>query len=254
MRFEGKVALVTGAGRGLGARVVQRLAEEGATVVALDRAWPSDDSGGAALRIDLDVTSETGWVRVVGEATGRFGSADILVNNAGILGRGPMQDCSADDFMAVTRVNQLGMFLGMKAVSAEMRERGAGAIVNVSSAAGLTGSANLVAYTASKWAVRGMTKSAALELAPFGVRVNSVHPGVIDTPMLQVPGEPGRLERLLADVPLRRVASADEIAGPILFLASDDSAYCTGAELAVDGGTTAGARRTPFGELEASSL
>jgi 3alpha(or 20beta)-hydroxysteroid dehydrogenase len=171
----------------------------------------------------------------------RHGRLDILINNAGIYRNETLLDASLDTYRQVIDVNQVGVFLGMQAAAQPMMEQNAGAIVNISSIAGMRGGAGGFAYTASKWAVRGMTKSAAVQLARYGIRVNSIHPGLIETPMLHsIPGiDAGGLDRFLTRVPMRRVAEASEVAKLALFLASDDSSYSTGAEFIIDGGMTA---------------
>ncbi len=186
-----------------------------------------------------DVTDEGQWADIVTEALERFGQLDILVNNAGIFRILPMMQTSLDEYRQINDVNQIGVFLGMKAATPALIERG-GSIVNISSIAGLRGSAGSFAYSSSKWAVRGMTKSAALELAAFKVRVNSIHPGIIDTPMAQEFVKFGVLEAVRERIPMGELASPEEVARLALFLASDDSTYCTGAEFIVDGGMTTG--------------
>jgi 3alpha(or 20beta)-hydroxysteroid dehydrogenase len=242
-RVERKVALVTGGARGQGAAHARLLVAEGARVVIGDVV----DADGAALVADLgddvryvhhDVTSERDWQAAVGAATETFGRLDILVNNAGIWRQSKLIDTSLDDYMAVIAVNQVGTFLGMKTSAPAMAESGGGSIVNISSTSGLVGSRRLVAYTASKWAVRGMTKVAALELASVGIRVNAVFPGPVDTTMLQE--VPWGTEAMLPGIPLRRVATPDEVAHMVLWLASDESSYCTGSDFVMDGGVTAG--------------
>jgi 3alpha(or 20beta)-hydroxysteroid dehydrogenase len=169
------------------------------------------------------------------------GKIDVLINNAGIYTSRLMADLPVEEYRRVIEVNQVGVFLGMKTVAAPMTDAGAGSIVNLSSIAGMRGGPGVMAYAASKWAVRGMTKVAAHELGPHGIRVNSIHPGLIDTAMLQqVPTvEAGKLDRWLRQVPLGRVAEAMEVARLALFLASDDSAYSSGSEFIIDGGMTA---------------
>ena len=174
-------------------------------------------------------------------ATAQFGRVDVLVNNAGVFLVKGMTTTSLDEYMRIVTINQVGTFLGMKAVSETMIGRRSGSIVNISSVAGLRGGRGSIAYTASKFAVRGMTKVAALELAQFGVRVNSVHPGIIDTPMLHELRDAagGNYEHVKSRIPAGRVAAAEDVAKLVLFLASDDSAYSTGSEFVVDGGMTA---------------
>ena len=188
-----------------------------------------------------DVTSETRWREVVETVTNWHGRVDILINNAGIYKAEGLVEATLESYEQVIRVNQVGVFLGMKAVAPGMMAQHSGAIVNISSIAGLRGASGSFAYTASKWAVRGMTKSAAVQLAPHGIRVNSIHPGLIETPMLhQLPGiDAGREETYLRRIPMGRVAEAAEVAKLALFLASDESSYSTGAEFIIDGGMTA---------------
>jgi 3alpha(or 20beta)-hydroxysteroid dehydrogenase len=188
-----------------------------------------------------DVTSEARWREVVAEVVGWYGRIDVLVNNAGIYRAEGLTSTSEADYRRVIDVNQVGVFLGMQAAARPMMEQGSGSIVNISSVAGLRGGGGSIAYTASKWAVRGMTKSAAVQLAPHGIRVNSIHPGLIETAMLhQVPGvDSGNMDALVRRVPLGRVAEAEEVAKLALFLASDDSSYSTGSEFVIDGGMTA---------------
>ena len=245
-RLDGKVALISGAARGQGAAEARLFASEGAKVMLgdvldADGEVTAKDIGDAAAYRHHDVTSEADWAGIVDETIERFGKIDVLINNAGIFKLLPMAMTSLEDYERIIQVNQVGTFLGMKAVAPKMAAARSGSIINISSVAGLSGSPATVAYAASKWAVRGMTKCVALEMAPFGVRVNSIHPGIIDTPMLQeftVFGEQvltGVKER----IPMGRIAEADDVARLALSLASDDSAYSTGSEFVVDGGMTA---------------
>jgi 3alpha(or 20beta)-hydroxysteroid dehydrogenase len=245
-RLDGKVALITGAARGQGAAEARLMVSEGAHVMLGDVL--DDDGellakelGEAAAYLHHDVTSESGWNAIVAATTARFGRLDALVNNAGVFLVMPMAMTSLEEYMRVITINQVGVFLGMNAVRETMVRQGSGSIINISSVAGLTGSRGTIAYTASKFAVRGMTKVAALELASFGVRVNSVHPGIIETPMLrQLRDAVGGDEAAVTGrIPVGRIAEADEVARLVLYLASDDSAYSTGAEFVVDGGMTA---------------
>jgi 3alpha(or 20beta)-hydroxysteroid dehydrogenase len=240
-RLDGKVALVSGAARGMGEAHARLFVAEGARVVLGD---VLDEPGGklaaelgdAAHFLHLDVTQEDSWRRAVAAAGERYGRLDVLVNNAGILHFSRLEETALEDFERVVRVNQTGCFLGMKAAIPALRAAGGGSIVNVSSIAGLQGVWSGVSYTASKFAVRGMTKSAALELGADGIRVNSVHPGGVDTPMLDGLGQgPG-----YDDQPIARIGRPQEVAELVLWLASDASSYCTGAEFVVDGGATAG--------------
>ncbi len=243
-RLDGKVCIVTGGARGQGAAEAELFRREGAEVVVtdvLDEGTALAASIGATF-IRHDVRSEEEWAEVVRQTVDRHGRLDVLVNNAGIYERGKLLDTSLDQFRRIVDVNQVGVFLGMKAVAPQMMEQRSGSIVNISSIAGLLGSANAIAYGASKFAVRGMTKAAALELARHGVRVNSIHPGMIETAMIhEVTGHnDDRHERMARAVPLGRPAGADEVADMVLYLASDESRYCTGSEFVIDGGITAG--------------
>ncbi|HEU4655985.1 MAG TPA: glucose 1-dehydrogenase [Capillimicrobium sp.] len=243
-RLDGKVAVITGAAleRGQGACEARLFAQEGATVVLTD---VQDEAGRAtaaaigdrAEYVRLDVTDAAAWEEVVRGVVERHGRIDVLVNNAGIWHTGGLLETSPDEFRRVVEINQTGVFLGMWAVAPLMRDQGSGSIVNISSSAGLRGDPRIHAYVASKWAVRGMTKAAALELAPFGVRVNSVHPGLIQTPMSATEFEPGKPDPG-RNVPMKRVGQPEEVAELVCYLASDASAYVTGAEVAIDGAVT----------------
>ncbi|MEU1802907.1 SDR family oxidoreductase [Streptomyces sp. NPDC019937] len=239
MRFEGKVAVVTGGARGMGAAHVRGLAAEGARVAVCDLL---DEEGEAlagelphARYCHLDVTDEAGWRSVVRTAEDTLGPVDVLVNNAGIIHFGGVEEQTPEHFRRILDVNLVGAFLGMHTVLPGMRARGHGAVVNISSAAGLMGFADGIGYVASKWGVRGMTKAAALDMAGSGVRVNSVHPGVIRTPM----GGSASPD-LFAQQPVPRIGEPDEVTRMVLFLASDDASYTTGGEFPVDGGQTIG--------------
>ena len=245
--LEGKVALVSGGARGMGAAEVRRLHGAGATVVAADIL---DDDGKAladalgerARYVHLDVTSEEAWFAVVDEIEREFGHLDVLVNNAGILKFNALADTPLEEFREVLDVNLIGTFLGMKAAIPAMKRAGGGSIVNISSTEGLAGTVFCGAYTASKFGVRGITKVAAIEYGADKIRVNSVHPGGIDTPMTRaVMDEDGRKYVGKRVAGSKRMGEADEVAGVVLFLAGDDSSYCTGAEFVVDGGVTASA-------------
>jgi 3alpha(or 20beta)-hydroxysteroid dehydrogenase len=243
-KLDGRVALITGGARGQGAAESALFASEGAAVVLTD---VLDADGRATAKavggtyLHHDVTSESRWDEVVAEVLQQHGKIDILVNNAGIFKTGGILNTSLEDYRRVIEVNQVGVFLGMRAVAKPMVERGSGAIVNISSIAGMQGSPGAVAYGASKWAVRGMTKGAASELGRYGIRVNSIHPGLIETPMLhEIPGiDAGGADRWVRRIPIGRVAEANEVAKLALFLASDESSYCSGSEFIVDGGMTA---------------
>jgi 3alpha(or 20beta)-hydroxysteroid dehydrogenase len=236
----GKVAIVTGAARGQGEAEARLFAAHGARVVLTDilsdqGAAVAADIGSAARFIAHDVSSAEGWQQVVDLAQELFGGVDILVNNAAISRPLKLEATEPDVFDQIYRVNQFGVYLGMRAVIAPMRAAGGGSIINVSSVAGLRGTSTLFAYTATKWAVRGMTRSAALELARYNIRVNAVFPGVIDTPMND-DNPPKMNETLVRTTPMRRMGDPNEIAEAVLFLASPASSFATGAELAIDGG------------------
>lgn len=247
-RLEGKVAIVTGAAGGIGAAAAQRLAQEGALLVLTDTNEDGAQRVAGGLRDGVDaralahdVTNEEQWQRVVTSTLDAHGRIDVLVNNAGVFLATPLIETSLEDFKRVMDINVTGVFLGMRTVAPAMIEQRAGSIVNLSSVAGLMGSPFLTAYAASKWAVRGMSKVAAKELAQFGVRVNSLHPGQIDTDMntRQREQTPELIDRLIRGIPLRRIGTPQEVAGAIAYLASEDSIYVTGSEMVVDGGTTA---------------
>jgi 3alpha(or 20beta)-hydroxysteroid dehydrogenase len=248
-RLEGKVALITGGARGMGAAEAELFVANGATVVITDvldavgaeTAKRLSSGSGTCVFIHHDVTSEADWSAVVADVLQSFGQIDILVNNAGIFEQGSILDTTLEAYRRTIDINQVGVFLGMKTVAAHMAGRRTGSIINISSVAGMAGTPGFVAYGASKWAVRGMTKGVAKELAPHGVRVNSIHPGIIDTPMLQTfeaAGE-GVREAVRTRIPLGYEAEPIHVANLALYLASDESAYSTGSEFIVDGGWTA---------------
>ena len=252
-RLAGKVALISGGARGQGEAEVRLFVEEGAKVVfgdILDDLGEAvaKELGGDAIYLHLDVRREEDWNRAVAEAESQFGSVDVLVNNAGILQMGVLtHETPLEDYMRVIEVNQIGVFLGMRAVLPVMVRNRRGSIVNISSTNGLAGYGGTIAYTASKFAVRGMTKNAALEYGKAGIRVNSIHPGGIDTPMTRPEnlgglGEVAASEEgdLYAMFPIPRAGQPEEVANLALFLASDESSFCTGGEYLVDGGMLAG--------------
>jgi 3alpha(or 20beta)-hydroxysteroid dehydrogenase len=251
-RLSGKIALITGAAGGQGAAAARRFAEEDARVVVAD---VRDDDGKALADelgvhyLHLDVSEEDGWAAAVAEVSEVYGPPNVLVNNAGILHFARLQDTTLADYQRVIQVNQVGTFLGMRAVVPGMVAAGGGSIINVSSIEGLRAAPLLTAYTASKFAIRGMTKVAALELARKGVRVNSVHPGMIETNMLPTAlgGQQVDLAFAGKKVPLGRTGQPGEIADLTVFLASDESSYCTGAEFVADGGVTAAHSLSSFG-------
>jgi len=235
----GRTALVTGGSRGLGAAYVRALHAAGASVVVAD---VLDDAGRAlagelgarAAFLHLDVTDEAGWDATVAATVERFGGLDVLVNNAGIANAAPIEHYTVAKWNAVIAVNLTGTFLGCRAVVPAMTSAGGGSIVNISSVEGLRGSPGLHGYTAAKFGVRGLTKSLAVELGPRGIRVNSVHPGLILTDMTT------RIDPDRIDIPLGRAGEPDDVTGTIVFLAADASRFTTGAEFVVDGGMVTG--------------
>lgn len=245
-RLDGKVAIITGSARGMGESHARRFVAEGAKVVMTDRSEAqgraiADELGANALFVSHDVTNATQWADVVTATEKAFGPVTILVNNAGILG--PMAktvDLTEADYLHVCAVNQHSVFLGMQAVLPSMLRAGRGSIVNISSIAGLVANYGFpsLAYVASKFAVRGMTKATAIEYGPHNIRVNSVHPGFIMTPMMIEATDEGGGDALV-QIPLGRIADPGEVTQVVLFLASDDSSYVTGAEHVVDAGMTA---------------
>lgn len=248
-RLEGKVAIVTGGARGMGEATVRLFVEHGARVVIGDIARDqgealAEELGDAAVFCPMDVTSEPDWDTAIAAAQA-LGPLNVLVNNAGIVHMASILDTSREDFMRVVEVNQLSTFLGVKAVIDPMKAAGGGSIINISSIDGLHSCSGLGAYSASKWAVRGFTKAAAIELGQYGIRVNSVHPGGIFTEMggKGVVSEEDINNSLYKDFPIPRTGQPDEVAYVTLFLATDEASYSTGSEFVADGGWFAGMRR-----------
>ena len=257
MRLQGKVALISGGARGMGAEEARLFAQEGAKVVIGDVLEEEgrkteaqiNETGGEALFVRLDVTQEEAWRRAVEATVAQFGKLDVLVNNAGIGGLRPgaepvaLEDAPEEDWNQVMDVNAKGVFLGTKHAIPAMRQAGGGSIINISSIAGIVGipgSRGSGAYSASKGAVRLLTKSTAIQYAMEGIRCNSVHPGWIDTPMTAASmADPERRAHMVGYTPLGRVGEPRDIANGVLFLASDESSYMTGSELVIDGGMTA---------------
>lgn len=238
-RLQDKVCLITGGARGQGAAEARLFHAEGGKV------WVTDvlDDEGEALAKELgsqyrhlDVRDEGAWGSLIEEIVAVDGGLDVLINNAGIFRANRMVDTPTDEFQLVMDINCLGVFLGMRTAAPAMMSTGGGSIVNISSLAGMRAAAGSLAYGASKWAVRGMTKAASVELARKGIRVNSIHPGLIETPMAE---EVGPSERLMKRTPLGRIAQAEEVANMALFLASEESSYSTGSEFLIDGGLNA---------------
>lgn len=243
-RLSGKVAIVTGGARGQGAAEAEMFVAEGATVVVTDVLTEPGEALAKSIGATFmrhDVRSEEEWSEVARSTLERHDRIDVLVNNAGIYRRAKLLDTTLEEFRLITDINQIGVFLGMRAVAPAMIEQRSGSIINISSIAGLLAAPGALAYGASKFAVRGMTKTAAAELARYGIRVNSIHPGMIDTDMMTevTGGDQGRHDRMAHNVPLGRAATADEVASLALYLASDESRYSTGSEFVVDGGICA---------------
>ena len=239
-RLQGKVALVTGGARGIGAATARALAAQGAKVVIGDirdaegQAFAAELSPSVAY-VPLDVTKPADWDKAVSLAVERFGGLNVLVNNAGVAqSLRSIEKLELAVFEKVLTVNVTGVFNGVKAVTPSLRAAGGGSIVNISSISGLYGTNGTAAYTASKFAVRGLTKTAAMDLGRYGIRVNSVHPGLIDTDMA------AGVNYSLDHLALRRIGEPSEIGGLVVFLASDESSFCPGAEFAADGGDSAG--------------
>ena len=245
-RLEEKVCIITGAAQGMGEATARLFASEGAKLVLADvnvekGEAVAKDLGDNAMFHKLDVSSDDEWAAIVKAAQDKFGTVDVLVNNAGLVHFTPIEALNPDDFYKILGVNTLGPILGTKHVTPVMKAAGKGSIVNISSVDGLRGVNGLTCYTASKWALRGITKCHAYELGTSGIRVNSVHPGGVDTPMGNAAGRPKEeVNHVFRRVPLGRIGDSQEIAYASLFLASDEASYITGAEIAVDGGWTAG--------------
>ena len=241
-RLDGKVALITGGARGQGEAEGQRFREEGAEVYLTDVLVEQGQAAAAAIGatfIEHDVTDSHAWSRAIERIEKEKGRLDVLVNNAGIFQMKGMVETERELWDRTIAINQTGVFLGLQAVAPVMIRQGSGSMINISSVAGLRGSGGAFAYGASKWAVRGMTKSAAQELSPYGVRVNSIHPGIIETAMVDEFSRKGINERVRQQIPMGHYAEVSEVAYLALFLASDESRYCSGSEFVVDGGLTA---------------
>ena len=243
-RFDRKVVLVTGGARGMGASHVRGFAREGATVLSCDvldeDGQPQAAGLGNAVRhFHLDVTQESDWDAAVAAVEAWAGPVDVLVNNAGIIIYGGVEQQTPEEFRKMLEVNVVGAFIGMHRILPGMRARGRGAVVNIASVSGVMGFSGGVGYAASKFAIRGMTRAAALDMADSGVRVNCVHPGTIRSPMSDT-----AVPELFANLPIPRIGEPEEVTNLVLFLASDEASYCTGAEFVVDGGMTTGRTAT----------
>lgn len=243
-RLAGKVALITGGARGLGESFARAMVAQGAKVVVADildaegRALVAD-LGESAAWVHLDVTDRAQWVAAVDAAMGRFGSLNVLVNNAGIVNSGMIGTYSAEQWDRIAAVNLTGAFTGISVAVEELKRSRPSSIINISSTAGLHAYPGVSGYVATKWGLRGLTKAVALELAPFGIRCNSVHPGVVATPMT------ADLDTPQTHVAMHRVGAPSEIAHLVVYLASDESSYSTGAEFVADGGEMAGLAPDP---------
>ena len=247
MRLEGKVALITGAARGMGASEAKMFANEGAKVAIADvreedgRKLEAEitEIGGEAIFVALDVTQEDQWESAVAKVVAQFGKLDILVNNAGISGSGEPDYTSTDAWDRLMNINAKGVFLGMKYAIPEMNKVGGGSIVNISSISGFVGQESVhPGYNASKGAVRLLTKAGAVQHAKEGIRVNSVHPGIMPPMLTSFQRGNSAREALVESIPMGREGEPEEVASAVLFLASDDASYITGTELIVDGGMT----------------
>ncbi|MCZ4076828.1 glucose 1-dehydrogenase [Rhodococcus sp. H36-A4] len=244
-RLAGRVALVSGAARGMGLAHCKAMIAEGAQVVLGDildeeGASAASELGDAAHYMHLDVTSEDSWAEAVAATTEKFGPVTVLVNNAGIVGGNLITAYETTEWQRILDINLTGTFLGIRACAQSMIDAGGGSIINISSVEGFRGSPGLHGYTATKFAVRGLTKSVALELAPKKVRVNSIHPGFVHSPMTE-----GIPEDFL-QIPLGRGGNASEVSSMVVFLASEESSYSTGSEFIVDGGLMAGVPHRTF--------
>jgi len=250
-RLESEVAIVTGGARGLGRAIAEVYVAEGARVCIADvrielAQRVAEALGDSAIALELDVTDEQSWNLAIGACEQAFGSVSVLVNNAGLAEGAAIDDTTLESYRRVTEVNQTGVFLGMKSVIPAMKRVGHGSIINMSSIDGLVGSPRIISYIASKWAVRGMTKAVAMEMGPYSIRVNSIHPGHVVTELgLRDGVDPGIITAMVEEhtarhAPMQRTGTPQEIAAMAVFLASNESSYCTGAEFVVDGGFTAG--------------
>ncbi|HEV3112168.1 MAG TPA: glucose 1-dehydrogenase [Candidatus Binataceae bacterium] len=245
-KLQDKVAIITGGARGMGAATSRLFAAEGARVViadVLDREGDklAQELGSAAHFRHHDVTDEESWRGLIADTKRRWGRIDVLVNNAGVVLFRTILDTEKTEFEMVLSINLVGTFLGIKSMASVMTDQGKGSIINISSVDGMKGCNGLGAYAASKWGVRGLTKVAAMELGPHGIRVNSIHPGGINTMMGNPAGSPeAEANQAYAGQPIQRIGAPEEVARTTVFLASDDASYICGAEIAVDGGMTVG--------------
>lgn len=241
-KLDGKVAIITGAASGQGAAEARAFVREGARTIVADISGSglavADECGENARFIKHDVSDADSWKSLVAYTISEFGGIDILVNNAAIYRPVALQDTDTELMYEVFSVNQLGAYLGMKHVIEPMKARGGGSIINISSGAGTRSAPGMFAYSTSKWAIRGMTKAASVDLAPYNIRVNTVVPGAIDTPILAL-NPPELNEWFLEAIPMHRYGRSEELVGAVLLLASDDASYMTGSEITVCGGILA---------------
>lgn len=240
-KLDNKVAIITGAAQGMGAMHARKFIEEGAKVaitdVNLEAATElADELGENAIALKLDVSKADNWKEVLEKTEEKFGLVTVLINNAGIGIFKPLEELTEEDFRLTFEIDELGVFLGMKTVAPSMKEAKVGSIVNISSVDGLVSAPTAIAYSASKHAVTGMTKGAAAELGQHNIRVNSVHPGVIESPMAEQGDVAEYIKELEKDIPLRRRARVEEVSNLVVYLASEDSSYSTGSQFVVDGG------------------
>ncbi|AVP36040.1 glucose 1-dehydrogenase [Staphylococcus felis] len=241
-RLTDKVVIITGGAQGMGKLHAERALSEGAKVVITDinesvGQVTAQSLGEDVLFIQHDVSKASDWQHVVDTVMSRFERIDVLINNAGITYHKSIDDVSLEDYMKIVNINQVSVFLGIKVVSPIMKQQELGSIINISSMNGLVGGA--IGYTDTKFAVRGMTKAAARELSPYNIRVNSVHPGVIQTPMLEEDSVKEAVNAFKKTIPMRRIAQPEEVSNLVCFLASDEASYSTGSEFVIDGGMTA---------------
>lgn len=237
-----KVAIITGGARGMGGSHVRRFIEEGAKVVFTDINTSAGEAlaeelGENAVFVEHDVTDADGWKTVVDQAESAFGPVNVLVNNAGISMSKTIFEMTEAEYRKIIDINQVSVFLGIKAVLPSMQKAEGGSIVNISSMNGIVGGAP--GYTDSKFAVRGLTKAAAIQLGGLGIRVNSVHPGVIETPMVSEGDAVEQIREFAKQIPMKRTAQSEEVTNMVAFLASDEASYSTGSEFIIDGGLTA---------------
>jgi len=250
-RLSGRIAIVTGGASGIGEATARTFAAHGATVIIADVAAErgtalANEIGSPATFLALDVANPAAWTAVIDEVVRRFGGIDVLVNNAGIGGMTEITDESPEQHHRMLDINLTGVWAGIRAVVPAMKAAGGGSIVNISSIDGLVGVAHNATYVASKFAVTGLTRSLALELGEHGIRVNSVHPGITRTPIMPAGPLMPRLQQAIDRQPIKRIGQPQDIANAVLFFASDESAYCTGSSLVVDGGHIAGPYRDPI--------